>query len=248
MATTISEIEAHAHAALPPLNTEDFDGWQLRFADGHTRRANSVNVITESTLPLLDKITHCEASYFNRKQPCHFRLTPLADREMDAALSNCGYVLSDPTDVLIQHLEHQSLQSVNNDVFIETKITTETLDTLGRLTNLSLPAQSVFMKMLKSSDLGLRFATIRRDNKVVACGLGAVSTTLMGLFEFATDPDYRRQGLGALIVRRLLADAANSGATTAYLQAVQSNTGGVEFWNRMGFTSRLYSYHYRSKL
>jgi N-acetylglutamate synthase len=248
MNVTISEIEAHAHGAIPPRHTESYDGWQLRFAEGHTRRANSVNFISKGTLPLAEKISYCEAAYASRMQPCHFRMTPLADDNLDVVLSAYDYKLIDPTDVLIQSLTSNSTYPCNNSVLVETLVTTEWREAHGLLTGLQPEAKSVFGKLLKSSKLKLQFASIRKDNKMVACGLAASSATTMGLFEFATDPQYRRQGLGAAIVHRLIGDAANQGVATVYLQVVQSNTEGVKFWKEMGFTSRLYGYHYRSRL
>lgn len=248
MLAIISEIEAHARAALPALDTEIYDGWQLRFADGHTRRANSVNFVGQSSLPLEEKIAHCEAAYTQNNQPCHFRLTPLADGNLDTELSNCGYSLSDPTDVLIQPLKDIAYRQENTDALIEKGVSVEGLSTIGRLTGLSPKSQKTFRKMVGRSEQNLLLATANKGGKIVACGLGALSSDYLGLFEFATDPEYRRQGFAAAMVQGLLAEAADVGAKTAYLQAVQSNVDGINFWNDMGFKNCLYSYHYRSIL
>ncbi|MBM6579656.1 hypothetical protein ILT44_05645 [Microvirga sp. BT689] len=40
----------------PALREVVFDGWLIRLADGHTRRANSVNLLSSGTLPLDHKI------------------------------------------------------------------------------------------------------------------------------------------------------------------------------------------------
>jgi len=43
-----------------PLSTLLYDGWVLRFADGYTKRANSINPIHYSTCDLQEKIKECE--------------------------------------------------------------------------------------------------------------------------------------------------------------------------------------------
>lgn len=45
------------------LSTLLYDGWVLRFADGYTKRANSINPIHYSTCNLTIKIKECENIY-----------------------------------------------------------------------------------------------------------------------------------------------------------------------------------------
>jgi hypothetical protein len=45
------------------LQTVLYDGWLLNFANGYTRRANSVQTLYPSTLDLEEKIDYCEALY-----------------------------------------------------------------------------------------------------------------------------------------------------------------------------------------
>ncbi|USG62284.1 GNAT family N-acetyltransferase [Sneathiella marina] len=248
MSVIISEIEAHARAALPALDSEIYDGWQLRFANGHTRRANSVNFTGQSALPLDEKISHCEAIYRQKGQPCHFRLTPLANGDLDAELSSLGYSLSDPTDVLVQPLMAPPVSKEDVEVVVEKKASIEGINAIGHLTNLSPESRNTLGQMIDRSEHEILFAMVKNGSNTVAVGLGALSADYLGLFEFATSPDHRRLGYAAAIVNRLIVEAINAGAKTAYLQAVQSNIGGRHFWENMGFKTCLYSYHYRSKL
>ena len=52
----MEELSYNAWASLQNLY---YDGWILRFADGYTRRANSVNPIYPSTHDLNEKIAYC---------------------------------------------------------------------------------------------------------------------------------------------------------------------------------------------
>ena len=80
---TIEEISLNA---FPCLEQILYDGWILRFAEGYTKRANSVNPIYPSFQSLDDKIKRCEQIYWRKNLSCVFRLTSLAPAEIDQAL------------------------------------------------------------------------------------------------------------------------------------------------------------------
>ena len=46
------ELSMNAH---PSIKTQLFDGWVLRFADGYTNRANSVNPLYPSEMAIEEK-------------------------------------------------------------------------------------------------------------------------------------------------------------------------------------------------
>ena len=52
----------------------------------------------------------------------------------------------------------------------------------------------------------------------------------------AVDPDCRRQGLGSLLMRRLLALAAAEGAVRALLEVRRSNVPALKLYETLGFT------------
>ncbi|PHQ70394.1 MAG: hypothetical protein COB93_05600 [Sneathiella sp.] len=243
----IEDIEIHSQAAIPALETEIYDGWHLRFARGHTRRANSVNVMAPGTLPLATKIQHCEETYKAARQPSHFRLTPLADSALEAALAARGYQYSDPTEVRLLDLSEGTIPDPDPEVSIQCQKEKSWLDALSILTGQSAAREKTFGDMLDRISLEPAYGSIVRNGRIVACGLAVMSADYVGLFEFVTDPAYLRRGLAAKIAGSLLARAKNRGVNSAYLQVVQSNAAAVGFWERLGFTERLYGYHYRSK-
>src|SRR5437868_6694718 len=53
-------IEELTLNAWPPLQSMLYDGWLLGFSHGYTRRANSVQSLYPSSLPLDEKIAICE--------------------------------------------------------------------------------------------------------------------------------------------------------------------------------------------
>lgn len=59
----VARLEEAALNGLPALQTEFYDGWIVRMAEGYSRRANCVVPLYESTTPLQEKLVHCEAAY-----------------------------------------------------------------------------------------------------------------------------------------------------------------------------------------
>ncbi len=137
--------------------------------------------------------------------------------------------------------------SPSDRVSISNQPTNTWLTALARLTDQSPEKKATFLKMIELTPLKTHFASISSNGKIISCGLGIGTRDIIGLFEFATDPDFRRQGLAKDIVHTLMTDAQNRGIVAAYLQVVTSNSAGTHFWDKMGFNQCLYGYHYRSK-
>ena len=64
------EMASNAHVA---LNIMQYDGWILKFSEGHTNRANSVSMIYPSTINVNEKIKNCENIYSEQNLPCVFK-------------------------------------------------------------------------------------------------------------------------------------------------------------------------------
>ena len=75
----------------PALHEIWLDGWLLRFAEGHTRRANSVNPMRPGNRDLREKIAECEAAYRAHGLPVIFRVSALTEPGVDEMLDTLGY-------------------------------------------------------------------------------------------------------------------------------------------------------------
>src|SRR5689334_4257970 len=83
-----------------PLSTELYDGWVLRFAGGYTKRANSIQAIYPSVLPLEHKIDACEQLYEARGLRPVYKMTSFAKPgELDGLLQERGYTILEPSSV-----------------------------------------------------------------------------------------------------------------------------------------------------
>ena len=94
-------IEEAALNAWPALEQANYDGWVLRFSEGYTKRANSVNPLSQSSVELEEKIEYCEHAYTKRDLPAIFRLIePFDLHDLDSKLAEKGYQVFHPTCVM----------------------------------------------------------------------------------------------------------------------------------------------------
>ncbi len=99
MITAMEELSLNAW---PAHQTLLYDGWVLRFADGYTKRANSVNPLYPSTLDLEEKIAFCESLYHEQKLDVVYKLTPASCPEnLDEILEAKGYKKDSATSVQV---------------------------------------------------------------------------------------------------------------------------------------------------
>src|SRR5574341_643135 len=93
-------IEELSLNAWPSLQTVHYDGWVLRFADGYTRRANSINPVFSSSLNIDDKIKYCEDLFRTKQRKVVFKMTPQVYPEnLDDILARKWYREETPTTV-----------------------------------------------------------------------------------------------------------------------------------------------------
>ncbi|MBT4285778.1 MAG: hypothetical protein HOD92_00445 [Deltaproteobacteria bacterium] len=69
-----SILEKVALNAWPAFESIEMNTWILRYANGYTKRANSVTVLGESSTNLAEKIISCEKQFQPRKLKSIFRL------------------------------------------------------------------------------------------------------------------------------------------------------------------------------
>lgn len=100
------ELSFNSH---PSLQTQYYDGWILRFSNGYTNRANSVNMIYPSMIDLQTKVEYCEKCYSQRQLPCVFKVTDGSDERLDAMLEGRGYRVVTPTDLMVMDLADMGL-------------------------------------------------------------------------------------------------------------------------------------------
>ena len=99
----VRAIEERSLRAWPAFETRPCRGWQVRYAEGYTKRANSANAVEPSARFGVVKPL-AEIFYRAHRQPVIFRLTPLSGDDAEPLLVRSGYERIDPTQVMIAKL------------------------------------------------------------------------------------------------------------------------------------------------
>jgi ribosomal protein S18 acetylase RimI-like enzyme len=250
----IRVIEELSINAWPSLQTMLYDGWVLRFADGYTRRANSINPIYPSFDDVGDKIQTCESLYRERGLNVVFKVTSAVyPAGLDDVLAGHGYAVDAQTSV--QTLDLGSVQiadlgsmdrSPAQEVTLAESLSDAWLWAFCEMSGIPERRGPLLRRMLRSIAPAICFASIRHGDQTIACGLGVLQAGFVGLFDIVTDPQSRQQGYGTQLVMSILAWAQRRGARTAYLQVMLNNAPALRLYSKLGF-AEIYQYWYRVK-
>lgn len=244
---SIEAIERAGLASWPALEEERLDGWLLRASQGYTRRTNSANTAgapaghLDADLPLIERF------FAQRGLPTTFRLLSTArDEAIDRALDQRGYRrCEDPCSVMVRPLPGD-IHPPSPPSFALLPDAKTWLPEFVRIKNDQGPHQRTHLAILDAIASPTAFAVVKPRGALhpQGCGLGVVAGGHLGLFDIATHPAQRRQGLGKAVCKGLLNWGREQGAHTAYLQVVADNHSAVELYRQLGF-EELYRYCYR---
>ncbi|MCR8846131.1 GNAT family N-acetyltransferase [Paenibacillus sp. SC116] len=253
-------IEQYALNAWPALQTNVLDGWLLRFADGYTKRSNSVSAIynqseVQSYEQLLEKIHICERLYEGMGLDVIFKMTPFVPSSLDALLADEGYQYVEPSSVQVL----ESLYDLNGltaygeqaeQLGIELEaceyISQKWLDIVADFNHLSTHNRQITRQLLSNSLLRKGFFILYVQSVPVACGLGVIEGEYIGLYDIVTAEPYRNQGYGEQLIRGILNWALSVGVKKSYILVVQGNHSAKRLYEKLGY-KEIYTYWYRVK-
>ncbi len=242
---TIRSLECRAFNAWPALQTLVHDGWILRFARGHTKRANSVNALWPCETPLDARIAHAEGLYRRHDLPPIFRITPLAEPGLDAALAERGYARIDPSLVMRAPLGDAAASA--DGVELSSSPLPVWLGAFGKATGARPADVSTLGEMLGKLVPPAAFARVDGPGGTpCAFGMGVAEAGELGIFEMLTVPAARRAGHAARVIASLMQWGRAQGARHAYLQVTGGNAPALALYARLGFRE-VYAYHYRRR-
>ena len=249
MSAKIRTLEEIGINALPALEEMRLDGWLVRFANGHTGRANSVYPFESSVRDIGEKIAECERLYAARSIPCLFKMTAAADpSELDEVLQRRGYTAFNHSIVQCANLRGGAFPPppapYSPSLTASDHPTEQWLSAFATLRNLLAHHATTFRAMLAKLSLPSRYILMMQDDTPLTCGLAVVEDQYAGLFDITTHPSHRRRGIAIRLVHALLDWARTTGATTAYLQVMASNAPALSLYEKFGFKEE-YRYWYR---
>ena len=244
--TSLHALEGAAFAAWPALETQDFGPWQLRFAHGYTKRANSANATRAVDGLSAAEIEAVEAFYAARQQPTIFRLASFCTSPgTDDALDSRGYHFADLSLVMALPLAMLAPAALNSPALECLPDAQQWLPMFEAVSGAHGGAHATHLAMLQAILGRCAWGVLRNAaGEPVSCGLAVVHGQSVGLFDIATRADQRGQGLATRLCQALLAWGHAQACDTAYLQVTGGNLGAIRVYERLGFRRR-YHYWYR---
>jgi len=231
----------------PPLSTLLYDGWVLRFANGYTKRANSINPIHYSTCDLNLKIKECENIYSANHLPTTYKISPFIHPiNLDNTLEEMGYSVIDTTSVQTLNLDYITKPHLTS-VKISEDVTADWIEDFCRLNNVKDKNKEVMERTLSNIKTKKGFISFYYEERVVACGLGVIEREYIGLYDIVTDVNYRNRSFGEQMILNLLLWGKENGAKHSYLAVVANNEPALRLYSKIGY-SEIYKYWYRVKL
>lgn len=243
----IKLIEELSFNAWPSLETILYDGWIIRFANGYTKRSNSVNPLYPSTRDPLEKIETCEGIFHSKQMPVIFKLTSdPSQQELDELLEEREYIDIEPTSVRILDI-HKVPSTCLNDIVVYTSAEEKWLKEYCRLVNIKYGHMETLKLLLDSIMPEKYFISLLENNEVVACGLGVIEKGYIGIYDVVVDSALRGKGYGEKLMLDLLELGRRRGVEFSYLQVVARNIPAVHLYAKLGYKEK-YKYWYRVKL
>lgn len=237
-------IEGISLNSWPALQQILFDGRILRFSEGYSRRASSVNPLCGSSMDVEQKVDTCEKLCAGKGLQTIFRLTPFSlPRGLDQVLESRKYAKVAPTTVLHLDLASSAIQPAPPEDLREEQLD-DWMEFFYRFSGSSVEQHRAHKAMLRAIPSWRFLASLVDSGEAVACGLGLLENGYLGLFDLVTHPERRNQGHGTRLVKGLLRWAQERGVVRAYLQVVQRNTAGRRLYRKLAFRE-VYEYWYR---
>jgi len=244
----ILKIEELSMNAWPSLITNLYDGWVLRFSNGYTKRANSINPIYPSTINVDTKIQMCENIYCKKGLPIVYKITKESyPSNLDSVLELKGYNKKDETSIRILSLS--DFRDVDNieGIKFEFEFTEEWIESFILCSNIIDKLTIDTMKKMLTNITGEKICTnIIVNNEIVACGFGVIEDNFVGIFDIIVKHDKRGLGYGKAIMQGILSETQKRNIKSAYLQVVVGNEIAENLYSKLGF-KEVYRYWYRVK-
>ena len=239
---SVAELERASHSAVPALRTA-FDGpFLLRAFLGGTGRANAISSLDPAPDGGLQaRLARIEAAYARMGLPPRFRSTPLDPPGLEEALLARGYAEKDETLVMAGPLS--GFAAPDPAVEVLAAPDEAWLSVVASVDYQTEQRRAEKMQAPQLMLLPAAWLLLRVGGRPAVAGQVASDGQLVGFFDIATAPEFRRQGLGGRLIAAGAAWGQRQGALTGWLQVSAGNSPARSVYTRLGMRE-IYRYRY----
>lgn len=244
-AASYEELAHVSSRAWRPVESERLGEWELRAAGGFTRRANSVLPLGDPGMPLDEALSVVRRWYGDRGLPAYVQTATGAEGTQEllcAELERRGWVREVTAELWIGALAPVADQAEGAGVVLSREADEAWLARYQRK-----GVSEVALKVLGSGP-SVWFATVPGSSEgaaPAAIGRCVVDGRWASFAAVEVDPALRRQGLATTVMTALARRALDEGASAAWLQVEEENTGARALYAAMGFAAHHAYHHYR---
>jgi GNAT superfamily N-acetyltransferase len=235
----IQELERLSDLTWPADEIKEIGKWRLRISDGFTMRANSVlptgaGPLGEPNIDLETAVDEVIKIYQAAGLTPTFTLPLPIYEELDIYLAGLGWKVKIGAEYLVNDIP-EKLEVENSDFQIEIK-------SVPSPEWLAVQGDHQLERIMRNYPA--RYASVKHEGKLVGAGRIATYEKWSLATRVYVDPEFRGKGIGALLMRALMAAARDEGATKIGLQVDSENGAGLALYKSMGFRFH-HSYNYR---
>jgi N-acetylglutamate synthase len=243
-AASYEELARVAARAWQPVESELLGEWELRAAEGFTRRANSVLPLGDPGLPLDEALTVVRQWYGDRGLPAYVQTATGAEGTQEllgAELERRGWIPEVTAELWTGALAPVADRGEPGGVVLSRRADEAWLARYQRK-----GVSEVALQVLGNGP-SVWFATVPGASEgaaPAAIGRCVVDGRWAGFAAVEVDPEQRRRGLATTVMAALARRALDEGASAAWLQVETDNAGARELYAGMGFSAHHAYHHY----
>jgi N-acetylglutamate synthase len=230
--------------AWPALHNVVYDDWIVRFSEGLTRRANSVNPLRSTARADGASVQLFENLFRAQDLPLIFRIPTLLDPSVDRGLQRLGFTAEGESCVIYADIGAVEAKP-DPAVEVTSRVDEDWLNAMNRMQRRTEEQSEIFDHIVLLIALPAGYATLRDGEEVVAQAYGVIHDDLLCCESVITSESARGKGVGRRLMSALFAWAAAQGASGVCLQVEASNKAGFALYNGLGMKTELSRYHYR---
>ncbi|WP_407049580.1 GNAT family N-acetyltransferase [Methyloraptor flagellatus] len=242
-APSVLTLETAALSTWPALRVVHDGHWLWRWANGYTKRANSLNFLDPSDgADAAARLDHAAALSLRNDIGFVVRSSPLTPPEVLAELDRRGFEVFEESLMLWRRLDGAAA-AADPDVTIGPADDPAWLEAQSVLSGYSSQARQALAAILGVYGVPAWGLTLVEDGVPAASALLAIASGVACLTNVVTDPAKRRRGFAARMLGAAMAKAAREGASIAAHAVIATNEPARALYAGTGYRE-LYRYRY----